>query len=192
MMRMNPEEISKVFQEVNEIDTSTQSLEAPPLLKNREETAHADGLNDEVKKDPDEFDSIEILPLPPEIPDELPKVKLKSLLPSLNHEFLGNDKTNHATINSKSTVETQQKLDLNLNELDWKEFYKLLDAGIIYSISDSKWVNPILVVPKNETENSVVDHFSRPQNSPSLGETPIDDSFTDKPAMVQFMDTPAH
>ena len=29
-----------------------------------------------------------------------------------------------------------------------KEVVKLLDAGIIYPISDSEWVNPIQVVPK--------------------------------------------
>ena len=29
-----------------------------------------------------------------------------------------------------------------------KEIMKLLDAGIIYPISDSQWVSPIHVVPK--------------------------------------------
>jgi hypothetical protein len=29
-----------------------------------------------------------------------------------------------------------------------KEVVKLLDAGIIYPISDSKWVSPTQVVPK--------------------------------------------
>ena len=29
-----------------------------------------------------------------------------------------------------------------------KEVTKLLDNGIIYSISDSKWVSPVQVVPK--------------------------------------------
>jgi hypothetical protein len=30
----------------------------------------------------------------------------------------------------------------------WKEIHKLLDAEIIYPISDSKWVSPVHVVPK--------------------------------------------
>jgi hypothetical protein len=30
------------------------------------------------------------------------------------------------------------------------EVIKLLDAGIIYPISDSKWVSPIHVVPKRD------------------------------------------
>ena len=31
-----------------------------------------------------------------------------------------------------------------------KEVIKLLDNGIIYSISDSKWVSPVKVIPKKE------------------------------------------
>ncbi len=33
-------------------------------------------------------------------------------------------------------------------ELVKKEVIKLLDAGIIYAISDSPWVSPVQVVPK--------------------------------------------
>ena len=35
-----------------------------------------------------------------------------------------------------------------LQDVVKKEVIKLLDAGIIYAISDSKWVSPIHVVPK--------------------------------------------
>ena len=35
-----------------------------------------------------------------------------------------------------------------MKEVVQKEVVKLLDASIIYSISDSQWVNPIQVVPK--------------------------------------------
>ena len=48
----------------------------------------------------------------------------------------------------KPTIEAQRRLNPNLREVVRKEVQKLLDAGIIYPISDSKWVSPIHVVPK--------------------------------------------
>ena len=36
-----------------------------------------------------------------------------------------------------------------MKEVDKKEIIKLLDAGVIYPISDSNWVSPVYVVPKN-------------------------------------------
>jgi hypothetical protein len=38
----------------------------------------------------------------------------------------------------KSKTETQRRLNANLKEVVWKEIHKLLDAGIIYPILDSK------------------------------------------------------
>ena len=35
-----------------------------------------------------------------------------------------------------------------MKEVVKKEIVKLLDAGIIYAISDSSWVSPVQVVPK--------------------------------------------
>ena len=49
---------------------------------------------------------------------------------------------------SKSSVEHQRRLNANLKEVFKKEIIKLLDAGIIYPISDSNWVSPVHVVPK--------------------------------------------
>ncbi|KAJ1704038.1 hypothetical protein LUZ63_003817 [Rhynchospora breviuscula] len=48
----------------------------------------------------------------------------------------------------KPTREAQRRLNPNLKEVVKKEILKLLDAGIIYAISDSKWVSPVHVVPK--------------------------------------------
>ena len=42
----------------------------------------------------------------------------------------------------------QRRLNPNMREVVKKEILKWLDAGIIYPISDSKWVSPIHVVPK--------------------------------------------
>ena len=46
------------------------------------------------------------------------------------------------------TIEHQRRLNPNMKEVVKKEIMKLLDAGIIYPISDSNWVSPIHVVPK--------------------------------------------
>ena len=48
----------------------------------------------------------------------------------------------------RPTVERQRRLNPNMKEVVKKEIVKLLDAGIIYPISDSEWVSPIQCVPK--------------------------------------------
>lgn len=42
----------------------------------------------------------------------------------------------------------QRKLNPAMKEVVLAKILKLLDQGIIYPISDSKWVSPIHVVPK--------------------------------------------
>ena len=44
---------------------------------------------------------------------------------------------------AKPTIEGQRRLNPTLKEVVRKEIIKLLDNGIIYSISDSKWVSPV-------------------------------------------------
>ncbi|KAJ0494617.1 putative nucleotidyltransferase, Ribonuclease H [Helianthus annuus] len=48
----------------------------------------------------------------------------------------------------KSVVQPQRRLNPNMQEVVKKEVLKLLDAGVIYPISDSPWVSPTQVVPK--------------------------------------------
>ncbi|XP_020417839.1 uncharacterized protein LOC109948603 [Prunus persica] len=48
----------------------------------------------------------------------------------------------------KPSVEHQRRLNPNMKEVVRAEVLKLLDAGIIYPISDSSWVSPTQVVPK--------------------------------------------
>ena len=48
----------------------------------------------------------------------------------------------------KPCIEHQRRLNPNMKEVVKKEVLKLLDAGIIYPISDSEWVSPVHVVPK--------------------------------------------
>ncbi|KAL0796227.1 hypothetical protein Bca101_067604 [Brassica carinata] len=47
-----------------------------------------------------------------------------------------------------TSIEHQRRLNPNLKDVVKKEILKLLDAGVIYPISDSKWVSPVHVVPK--------------------------------------------
>ena len=49
---------------------------------------------------------------------------------------------------AKPSREPQKRLNPAMKEVVMKEILKLLDAGIIYPISDSEWVSPIHVVPK--------------------------------------------
>uniref|UniRef100_A0A2N9HFB1 Reverse transcriptase domain-containing protein n=1 Tax=Fagus sylvatica TaxID=28930 RepID=A0A2N9HFB1_FAGSY len=48
----------------------------------------------------------------------------------------------------KTSREPQRMLNPNMKEVVKSEVLKLLDAGIIYPIADSKWVSPTQVVPK--------------------------------------------
>ena len=51
--------------------------------------------------------------------------------------------------NAKTSIEHQIRLNLVMKEVVRKEVLKWLNAGFIYAISDSPWVSPIHVVPKN-------------------------------------------
>ncbi|XLU24114.1 hypothetical protein S245_060180, partial [Arachis hypogaea] len=50
--------------------------------------------------------------------------------------------------NAKPVVQPQRRLNPAMKEVVQKEVTKLLEAGIIYPISDSPWVSPVQVVPK--------------------------------------------
>ncbi|GJU87717.1 DNA-directed DNA polymerase [Tanacetum coccineum] len=48
----------------------------------------------------------------------------------------------------KPAVQHQQRVNIKIHEVIKKEVIKLLDAGLIYPISDSPWVSPVHCVPK--------------------------------------------
>ncbi|GJW54713.1 hypothetical protein Tco_0098798 [Tanacetum coccineum] len=48
----------------------------------------------------------------------------------------------------KPSVQPQRRVNPNIKEVVKKEVIKLLNAGLIYLISDSPWVSPVQVVPK--------------------------------------------
>ncbi|KAK9063928.1 hypothetical protein SSX86_017800 [Deinandra increscens subsp. villosa] len=67
---------------------------------------------------------------------------IKGLSPSLcMHKILMEE-------DYKPTREAQRRLNPPIMEVVKKEILKLLNAGMIYPISDSKWVSPVQVVPK--------------------------------------------
>ncbi|KAG7556883.1 Integrase catalytic core [Arabidopsis suecica] len=67
---------------------------------------------------------------------------IKGISPSLcNHRI-------HLENESYSSIEPQRRLNPNLKEVVKKEILKLLDADVIYPISDSTWVSPVHCVPK--------------------------------------------
>lgn len=49
---------------------------------------------------------------------------------------------------AKPSIERQRKLNPSMGEVVKKEILKLLDAGVIYPIVNSRWVAPVHVVPK--------------------------------------------
>nr|GEZ57757.1 reverse transcriptase domain-containing protein [Tanacetum cinerariifolium] len=50
----------------------------------------------------------------------------------------------------KPAVQHQRRVNLKIHDVIKKEVLKLLDAGLIYPISDSPWVSPVHCVPKND------------------------------------------
>nr|GEZ36732.1 reverse transcriptase domain-containing protein [Tanacetum cinerariifolium] len=104
--------------------------------------------------------------------DEPPKVELKELPPHLEYAFLGeNEKWPKKAIAWKLTdirgidpefcshkilleddfspkVQSQRRVNPKIHDVIKKEVEKLLDAGLIYPISDSPWVSLVHCVPK--------------------------------------------
>nr|GEY72791.1 reverse transcriptase domain-containing protein [Tanacetum cinerariifolium] len=99
--------------------------------------------------------------------DEPPEVELKDLPPHLEYVFLGDNNkwpviiAKDLSIDEKSAllkillkedytpkVQSQRRVNPKIHDVIKKEVEKLLDARLIYPISDSPWVSPIHCVPK--------------------------------------------
>ncbi|GKD38924.1 reverse transcriptase domain-containing protein [Tanacetum coccineum] len=89
--------------------------------------------------------------------DELPEVELKDLPPHLEYAFLADNNKlpviiakdlsdDEKTALIKVLKSRKQAIAWKLSDI--KEVEKLLDAGLIYPISDSPWVSPVHCVPK--------------------------------------------
>nr|GFA49957.1 DNA-directed DNA polymerase [Tanacetum cinerariifolium] len=83
--------------------------------------------------------------------DEPPKVELKELPPHLEYAFLDLEFCSHKILLEEDyspKVQSQRRVIPKIHDVIKKEVEKLLDAGLIYPISDSPWVSPIHCVPK--------------------------------------------
>nr|GEV13525.1 reverse transcriptase domain-containing protein [Tanacetum cinerariifolium] len=89
--------------------------------------------------------------------DKPPVVELKALPPHLKYAFLeGDDKLPVIIIKDLSVEENTALITVlksHKRAIAWKlsdinEVIKLLDAGLIYPVSDSPWVSPVHCVPK--------------------------------------------
>ncbi|GJW31963.1 reverse transcriptase domain-containing protein, partial [Tanacetum coccineum] len=106
--------------------------------------------------------------------DEPPEVELKDLPPHLEYVFLEDDNKLPVIISKELSlgekadlikvlkshkraiawklsdiqVQHQRRVNPKIHDVIKKEVEKLLDAGLIYPISDSPWVSPIHCVPK--------------------------------------------
>nr|GEW16118.1 reverse transcriptase domain-containing protein [Tanacetum cinerariifolium] len=98
--------------------------------------------------------------------DEPPEVELKDLPPHLEYAFLeGDDKLpklsdikgidpefcTHKILMEEDfepAVQHQRRVNPKIHDVFKQEVIKLLDAGLIYPISDSPWVSPVHCVPK--------------------------------------------
>nr|GEX39969.1 reverse transcriptase domain-containing protein [Tanacetum cinerariifolium] len=86
--------------------------------------------------------------------DEPPEVELKDLPPHLEYVFLEGYNPEFCTHkilmeeDFKLTVQHQRRVNPKIHDVIKKEVEKLLDAGLIYPISDSPWVSPVHYVPK--------------------------------------------
>ena len=54
----------------------------------------------------------------------------------------------HLEEDAKPVIDSQRRFHPRLKEVARKEVLKLIEAGIIYPIADSKWVSPVHCVPK--------------------------------------------
>nr|GEY50785.1 reverse transcriptase domain-containing protein [Tanacetum cinerariifolium] len=95
--------------------------------------------------------------------EEPPKLELKDLPSHLEYAYLecvdklpviiakylkDNEKEALLKEDYKPAVQSQRQVNPEIHEVIKKEVIKLLDAGMIYLISDSPWVSPIHCVPK--------------------------------------------
>nr|GEY50229.1 reverse transcriptase domain-containing protein [Tanacetum cinerariifolium] len=94
--------------------------------------------------------------------DEPLEVELKDLPPHLKYAFLegdnklpviiakdlGDEEKSALIKDYKPAVQHQRRVNPKIHDVIKKEVKKLLDAGLIYPISDNPWVSPVHCVPK--------------------------------------------
>nr|GEV14845.1 reverse transcriptase domain-containing protein [Tanacetum cinerariifolium] len=113
-----------------------------PLFKNELKACEAKTIKSSV----DEPLKVELKDLPPHL--EYAFMEGDNKLPDIIAKELG-DKEKAALIKDyKPAVQHQRRVNPKIHDVIKKEVEKLLDAGLIYPISDSPWVIPVHCVPK--------------------------------------------
>ncbi|GJV76093.1 reverse transcriptase domain-containing protein [Tanacetum coccineum] len=115
-------------------------LQLPPMdLKQSEVT--------DAKSSIEEPSELELKDLPSHL--EYDFLKENDKLPVIIVKGLKNDEKDALLKDDyKPTVQSQRRVNPKIHEVIKKEVLKLLDAGMIYPISDSPWVSPVHCVPK--------------------------------------------
>ncbi|XP_076891619.1 uncharacterized protein LOC143543100 [Bidens hawaiensis] len=146
------EESEKIYEISENNEKSKPSIEEPLALELKELPKHIEYAF--LEKD-SQLSVIITSHLSKEEKDELLKVlknhkkaiawkimDIKGISPSFcTHKILMEEEY-------KPVVQHQRRLNPNMQDVVKKEVIKLLDAGLIYLISDSPWVSPVQVVPK--------------------------------------------
>nr|GEV81191.1 reverse transcriptase domain-containing protein [Tanacetum cinerariifolium] len=101
--------------------------------------------------------------------DEPPKVEFEDLPPHLEYVFLEDDNKLPIIIakklgeDYKPAAQHQRRVNPKIHDVIKKEVEKLLDAGLIYPISDSLWVSPgVCIDYRKLNEATRKDHFPLP------------------------------
>nr|GEY93546.1 reverse transcriptase domain-containing protein [Tanacetum cinerariifolium] len=81
--------------------------------------------------------------------DEPPEVELKELPPHIDYAFLGENESDDYS----PKVQSQRRVNPKIHDVIKKEVEKLLDAGLIYPISDSPWI-PIDPMDQEKTTST--------------------------------------
>ncbi|GJR69313.1 reverse transcriptase domain-containing protein [Tanacetum coccineum] len=140
----------------NEIKTIKSSIDDPPELELKDLPSH---LEYAVLEGTDRLPVIISKELKDEEKTALLKVLnliIKGIDPSFyTHKILMED-------NFKPAVQHQRRVNPKIHEVIKKEVIKLLDAGLIYPISDSPWVSPVHCVPKKLNDATRKDYFPLP------------------------------
>nr|GEU98331.1 putative reverse transcriptase domain, zinc finger, CCHC-type, retrotransposon Gag domain protein [Tanacetum cinerariifolium] len=127
---VNSPTMNKCYQ-VDVIDEEVQK-HAPRTLKDDPLELYLTDKNEEI------LDIAEVQ----EIQECLTIADLKGINPSLCMHRIVTDP------DVKPSRDAQRRLNPNMKDVVKKEVLKWLDSGIIYPISDSKWVSPTQTVPK--------------------------------------------
>ncbi|GJT69900.1 reverse transcriptase domain-containing protein [Tanacetum coccineum] len=147
--QLNPPKFKK---QINNVESVKTSIEEPPDLELKDLPSHLEYAFLEkdnklpviISKDLKEDEKVKLIEVLKAHKSALAwKISdIKGIDPKFcTHKILMED-------DYKPVVQMQRRVNPKIHEVIKKEVIKLLDAGLIYPISDSPWVSPVHCVPK--------------------------------------------